>query len=82
MLTLVNLVIVSLATYRGVEYMDSVQFCGQACHQPMEPQFVAYQHSPHAKIECTECHIGSGAANFIKAKFNVLGRRAPQQYTL
>jgi hypothetical protein len=35
----------------------------------MEPQYVAYQHSPHAKVECTECHIGSGAGNFIKAKF-------------
>ena len=27
-LTLANVVIVSLAAYRGVEYMDSVQFCG------------------------------------------------------
>ena len=31
-LTMANIVIVSLAAYRGVEYMDSVQFCGQACH--------------------------------------------------
>src|SRR5579862_7625496 len=28
-LTIANVVIVSLAAYRGVEYMDSVQFCGQ-----------------------------------------------------
>ena len=31
-LTMANIVIVSLGAYRGVEYMDSVQFCGQACH--------------------------------------------------
>src|SRR5262245_16945833 len=27
-LTMANVVIVSLAAYRGIEYMDSVQFCG------------------------------------------------------
>jgi len=32
-LTMANVVIVSLAAYKGVEYMDSVQFCGQACHK-------------------------------------------------
>ena len=41
-LTMANVVIVSLGAYRGVEYMDSVQFCGQACHTPMEPEFVAH----------------------------------------
>ena len=30
--TMANVVIVSLAAYRGVEYMDSVAFCGQVCH--------------------------------------------------
>src|SRR2546423_120198 len=34
-LTMVNIVIVSLAGYRGVEYMDSVAFCGQVCHTVM-----------------------------------------------
>jgi hypothetical protein len=64
------LLVSAIGSYQTYRVTSSVQFCGQACHQPMEPQFVAYQHSPHAKIECTECHIGSGAANFIKAKFN------------
>jgi hypothetical protein len=27
-MTMANIVIVSLAAFRGVEYMDSVQFCG------------------------------------------------------
>ena len=29
MLTLANVVIVSLAAYRGIEFMDSPAFCGQ-----------------------------------------------------
>ena len=37
-LTMANIVIVSLAAYRGVEYMDSVQFCGQVCHTVMKPE--------------------------------------------
>ena len=64
------LLVSAIGSYQTYRVTSSVQFCGQACHQPMEPQFVTYQHSPHAKVECTECHIGSGAANFIKAKFN------------
>ena len=31
-------------------------------HTVMEPELVTYQHSPHAKVACTECHIGPGAA--------------------
>src|ERR1700720_1542671 len=42
-LTIANIVIVSLGAYRGVEYMDSVQFCGQACPTAMRPEFVAHQ---------------------------------------
>lgn len=67
-LTLVNIVIVSLAAYRGVEYMDSVQFCGQTCHPTMKPEFVARERQPHANVNCVECHVGAGAASFGKAK--------------
>jgi hypothetical protein len=69
-LTMANIVIVSLAAYRGVEYMDSVQFCGQVCHQLMKPEFVAYQHAPHARVACVQCHIGPGAASFARAKIS------------
>jgi hypothetical protein len=67
-LTMANIVIVSLASYRGVEYMDSVQFCGQACHAAMKPEFMAHQQAPHARVKCVECHVGSGASSFAKAK--------------
>ena len=32
-LTVVNVLIVALAGFQGVHYMDSVQFCGQVCHE-------------------------------------------------
>ncbi len=67
-LTIANIVIVSLAAYRGVEYMDSVGFCGEVCHGPMRPEFVAHQKAPHAQVKCVECHIGPGASSFAKAK--------------
>src|SRR4249920_2191476 len=50
LLTIANIVIVSLAGYRGVEYMDSVAFCGQVCHTVMKPEFVVHQTGPHANV--------------------------------
>jgi hypothetical protein len=67
-LTLANIVIVSLAAYRGVEYMDSVQFCGQVCHGVMQPEFIAYQDGPHSRVTCVQCHIGPGASWFARSK--------------
>ena len=66
----VFLLLTSVGSYQTYHVTESVQFCGQACHTPMKPQFVAYQNSPHARVECTQCHIGPGARNFVKAKFN------------
>jgi nitrate/TMAO reductase-like tetraheme cytochrome c subunit len=65
--TVVNLVIVGTSTYEGVSYMDSAQFCGTSCHV-MRPQWVAYQHSPHAHVACVECHVGSGFKSYVRAK--------------
>jgi NapC/NirT cytochrome c family, N-terminal region len=70
LLTLANVVIVSLAAYRGVQYMDSVTFCGQVCHAVMQPEFTAYQDSPHSRVACVECHIGAGASWFAKSKLS------------
>jgi nitrate/TMAO reductase-like tetraheme cytochrome c subunit len=70
MVSLANIVIVSLAAYRGVEYMDSPQFCGQVCHTVMKPEFTAYQDGPHSRVACVQCHIGSGASSFAKAKIS------------
>jgi ssDNA-binding Zn-finger/Zn-ribbon topoisomerase 1 len=64
------LLITAIGSYQTYTVTQSVTFCGQACHTPMQPEFVTYQHSPHARVACTECHIGPGAENFVKAKFN------------
>ncbi len=57
-------------TYKAVHYMDSTEFCGTACHQVMEPEYTAFQRSPHARVGCAGCHIGPGAEWFVKAKIS------------
>lgn len=69
-LTFVNVVIVSLAAYRGIEFMDSVEFCGRVCHEVMQPEYVAYQDGPHSRVACVQCHIGPGAPWFVKSKLD------------
>jgi nitrate/TMAO reductase-like tetraheme cytochrome c subunit len=70
LLTIANVVIVSLAAYRGVEYMDSPQFCGQTCHTVMKPEWTAYQDGPHSRVSCVQCHVGPGASGFARAKLS------------
>jgi hypothetical protein len=65
---LANIAVVSLATYRGVEYMDSVAFCGQVCHTPMKPEFAAHGATAHSRVKCVDCHVGSGASSYVAAK--------------
>ena len=68
--TVVNVAIVALASYGAVEYTSSQQFCGQACHTVMEPEFAAHQAGPHGRVHCVACHVGSGAGGFLRAKLN------------
>jgi hypothetical protein len=68
--TIVNLVIVSTATFKSVEVMDSTEFCGKACHSVMAPEFTTYQRSPHSRVACVSCHIGPGAGWFVKSKLS------------
>jgi hypothetical protein len=70
--TALNLLIVGTASYRGVEYMDSTNFCGKTCHTVMDPEYTAYQNSPHSRVACVECHIGPGAGWFVKSKLSGL----------
>jgi nitrate/TMAO reductase-like tetraheme cytochrome c subunit len=68
--TVLNVVILSMASYRGVEHMDSVEFCGTACHSVMAPEYTAYVGSPHSRVACVECHIGQGASWFVRSKLS------------
>ncbi|MCC6738193.1 MAG: NapC/NirT family cytochrome c [Planctomycetia bacterium] len=61
-------------TYKAYQYTESTAFCGLACHQVMEPEYMAYLQSPHAKVSCVECHIGPGADWFVKSKITGMGQ--------
>jgi hypothetical protein len=67
-LTAVNVIILLLAGYGSLHWMDSPQFCGQVCHEPMHPQFTAWRDGPHSRIACAKCHIAEGAQGFVSAK--------------
>jgi len=60
----------AVGSYKAYEFTDSVQFCGQLCHSVMNPEFVAYSASPHARVACVECHVGSGASWYVKSKLS------------
>jgi nitrate/TMAO reductase-like tetraheme cytochrome c subunit len=68
--TLLNVAILGAATYRGVEYMDSTQFCGLTCHTVMAPEYTAFVDSPHSRVGCVQCHIGAGASWFVRSKLS------------
>lgn len=72
--TFANVVIAGQLTYSAVGYMDSDRFCGQVCHTVMQPEFTAYQQSPHARVACVECHIGPGASWFVRSKLSGMGQ--------
>jgi hypothetical protein len=59
-------------SYQAYEATESVAFCGATCHTPMEPEYVTYQHSPHARVRCVDCHVGPGADWYVKSKLSGL----------
>ncbi len=69
-LTAVNIVIVLLAGYGSLHWMESPSFCGQVCHTPMHPQFTAWHDAPHSRVACAQCHIGEGGRAFVRYKLN------------
>jgi hypothetical protein len=71
-LTVVNVCILAVIAYEGYHFTDSPYFCGVVCHQVMEPEYTAYQRSPHVRVACVECHIGPGADWFVRAKISGL----------
>jgi hypothetical protein len=67
-LTAVNVVILLLAGYSSLHWMESPPFCGQVCHTPMTPQFTAWQAATHRQVACVDCHIAEGVRGFVYAK--------------
>jgi NapC/NirT cytochrome c family, N-terminal region len=70
LISAVNVVIGAQLTYSGVNYMDTVSFCGTTCHTVMQPEYTAYQDSPHSRVACVQCHIGPGASWFVRSKLS------------
>src|SRR5690349_13190041 len=60
----------AFGSYRAYEYTESVEFCGQACHTVMKPEFVAFHATSHARIKCVDCHVGHGAQSYARSKFS------------
>ncbi len=69
-LTFINVSILGTAGLKGVEYMDSNQFCGLTCHTVMSPEYTAFLDSPHSRVGCAQCHIGHGAPALVRAKIS------------
>jgi hypothetical protein len=55
-LGLLTIMVIGLGTWTW-EYTNSPAFCGQTCHT-MPPQYSTYLVSPHARVTCSDCHIG------------------------
>ncbi len=67
---IVFLLLSAIGCYNAFNFTESVTFCGEVCHKVMEPEKVAHDHGPHARVSCVECHVGSGVSWFVKSKIS------------
>ncbi len=63
-----GIILLVIGGYQLVEFTDSTAFCGRLCHRVMYPEYTAYQASPHSRVLCYQCHVGSGASYLVKSK--------------
>lgn len=70
------LIVFTVGSFATFQAMDSNEFCGQTCHKVMSAEYTAYQSTPHARVKCVECHIGSGVGSFVHSKLTGLRRLA------
>ncbi len=68
--TTVFILLSAVGSYQAFHYTETTEFCGALCHTVMEPEYVAYQNSPHARVTCVECHVGEGADFYVKSKMS------------
>ena len=62
----------AMGSYEAFHYTESNEFCGKMCHSVMKPEYTAYQNSPHAKVGCVDCHVGTGADWYVRSKLSGL----------
>jgi nitrate/TMAO reductase-like tetraheme cytochrome c subunit len=70
--TFIFFMLTSVGSYRAFQVTESPGFCGALCHPVMKPEYTTYKISPHARVRCTECHIGPGASWFVRSKLSGL----------
>ncbi len=70
--TTIFLFLSAVGSYEAFHFTESVTFCGTICHNVMKPEYTAYQNSPHARVACVECHVGSGASWYVRSKLSGL----------
>ena len=68
--TVLLLIFSAFGSFKAYEHTDSDTFCGESCHTVMEPEYTAYEFSPHARVGCVKCHIGPGAGWFVRSKLS------------
>ena len=79
----------AFAGFKTYEYTESDTFCGVLCHSSGQSihraENQSYSFSPHAKVGCSTCHVGSGGKYFVLYKvrgmrqlFNLLTGRVPK----
>lgn len=68
--TAIFLLLTALGSYQVFHYTESNEFCGTLCHSVMDPEYVTYHNSAHARVRCVECHVGSGADWYVKSKLS------------
>jgi hypothetical protein len=76
--TVIFIICTIIGSYEGFHYTESNDFCGKLCHKVMDPEFEAYQNSPHAHVTCVECHVGEGVDWYVKSKMS--GMRQVYKY--
>jgi hypothetical protein len=64
------ILLLAVVSYHAFIFTESVTFCGRICHTVMEPEYTAYLGSPHARVRCVDCHVGSGASWYVKSKLS------------
>lgn len=55
---ILGFIVIGIIAIQVWEYSNSVSFCANVCHDVHPEESPAYQDSYHARVKCTECHMG------------------------
>jgi hypothetical protein len=67
---LLMLAVFAYIGYNAFVFTESVTFCSSLCHTVMQPESVSHETSPHARVTCVACHVGTGASWYVRSKLS------------